>query len=135
MFKTKKLLSQRYSLYCVFLMKAIHLELDFRSAIAQALAEPEVADLRSLWRSLEPELLGLTDKEQLQMAGQALCDLAEVCQRRAELMWDEWVDRHNSEGPIPDEDFLAGLVQKSMFLDISSLVKQPKSRRGGCGCG
>jgi hypothetical protein len=112
------------------LMKAIQLELDFQSAIAQALAEPEVADLRMLWRSLEPELLGLTEKEQLQMAGQALCDLAEVCQRRAELMWDEWVDRHNTDGPIPDEDFLAGLVQKSMFLDISSLVRQPKSRRG-----
>jgi hypothetical protein len=111
-------------------MTAIQLELDFRSAIALALAEPEVADLRMLWRSLEPELLGLTEKEQLQVAGQALCDLAEVCQRRAEMMWDEWVDQHNTDGPIPDEDFLAGLVQKSMFLDISGLVRQPKSRRG-----
>jgi hypothetical protein len=123
-------------------MKAIQLELDFRSAnswcvtaleelaFAHALAEPEVADLRMLWRSLEPELLGLTQKEQLSVAGQALCDLAEVCQRRADLMWDEWVDQHNTDGPIPDEHFLAGLVQKSMFLDISGLVKQPKSRKG-----
>lgn len=110
-------------------VKAIQLELDFRSAIAQALAEPKVADLRMLWQSLELELLGLTEKEQLQVAGQALCDLAQVCQRRAELMWDEWVDQHNTDGPIPDEDFLAGLVQKSMFLDISSLVRQPKSRK------
>jgi hypothetical protein len=117
-------------------MNVIQLELDFRSAnswceaFAHALAEPEGADLRMLWRSLEPELLGLSQKEQLQVAGQALCDLAEVCQRRADLMWDEWVDQHNTDGPIPDEDFLAGLVQKSMFLDISGLVKQPKSRRG-----
>jgi hypothetical protein len=111
-------------------MKAIQLELDFKSAIAQALAEPEVADLRQLWRSLEPELLGLTQKEQLQVAGQALCDLAEVCQRRAELMWNEWQDSHNTEGPIPDDDFLEGLVQKTMFLDISGLVRQPKSRKG-----
>jgi hypothetical protein len=29
-------------------MKAIQLELDFRSAVAQALAEPEVADLQQL---------------------------------------------------------------------------------------
>jgi hypothetical protein len=111
-------------------MNVIQLELDFRSAIAHALAEPEGADLRMLWRSLQPELLGLSQKEQLQVAGQALCDLAEVCQRRADLMWDEWVDQHNTDGPIPDEDFLAGLVQKSMFLDISGLVKQPKSRKG-----
>ena len=68
-------------------MKPIQLELDFQSAIAQALAEPEVADLRMLWRSLEPELLGLTEKEQLQVAGQAICDLAEVSKRRAEMMW------------------------------------------------
>jgi hypothetical protein len=110
-------------------MNAIQLELDFRSAIAFALAEPEAADLRQLWRSLEPELAGLSQQEQLSVAGQALSDLAEVCQRRAELMWVEWVDQHNTEGPIPDEDFLAGLVQKTMFLDISELVKQPKSRR------
>jgi hypothetical protein len=110
-------------------MTAVQLELDFRSAIALALAEPEAADLQQLWRSLEPELVGLTQKEQLQVAGQALCDLAEVCQRRAELMWVEWQDSHNTEGPIPDQDFLAGLVQKTMFLDISELVRQPKSRR------
>jgi hypothetical protein len=110
-------------------MNAIQLELDFRSAIAFALAEPEAADLRQLWRSLEPQLAGLSQQEQLSVAGQALCDLAEVCQRRAELMWSDWVDQHNTEGPIPDEDFLAGLVQKTMFLDISELVKQPKSRR------
>jgi hypothetical protein len=110
-------------------MNAIQLELDFRNAIAHALAEPEAADLRQLWLSLEPELRELSQKEQLSVAGQALCDLAEVCQRRAELMWVEWQDSHNTEGPIPDEDFLSGLVQKTMFLDISELVKQPKSRR------
>ncbi|MCG9890013.1 MAG: hypothetical protein MH252_02915 [Thermosynechococcaceae cyanobacterium MS004] len=53
-------------------MKAIQLELDFQSALAQALAEPEVADLRQLWRSLDPALLGLTQKEQFRVAGQAL---------------------------------------------------------------
>jgi hypothetical protein len=114
-------------------MKATQLELDFRSAIAQALAEPEGANLSQLWRSFEPELVGLTQKEQLAMAGQALCDLAEVCQRRAELMWTEWQDSHNTEGPIPDEDFLAGLVQKTMFLDISEFARRPKSRKAAVG--
>jgi hypothetical protein len=110
-------------------MKAVQLELDFKQAIALALDEPARADLQHLWNSFEPELVGLTQKEQLQRAGQALCDLAEVCQRRAELMWNEWQDSHNVEGPIPDEDFLAGLVQKTMFLDISELVRQLKSRK------
>jgi hypothetical protein len=134
-FKTKNLLSQPYSLSYFDLMNAVQLELDFRTAIALALAEPEAADLRQLWFSLEPELRGLSQKEQLSVAGQALCDLAEVCQRRAELMWTEWQDQHNTEGPIPDEDFLSGLVQKTMFLDISELVKLPKSRRANAGVG
>jgi hypothetical protein len=55
-------------------MKAIQLELDFRSAnswcvtaleelaFAQALAEPEVADLRQLWRSIGVGAAGLTEK-------------------------------------------------------------------------
>jgi hypothetical protein len=116
-------------------MNAIQLEPDFRNAIALALAEPEAADLRQLWLSLEPELRGLSQKEQLSVVGQALCDLAEVCQRRAELMWVEWQDQHNTEGPIPDEDFLSGLVQKTMFLDISGVVRQPKSRRAAAGVG
>jgi hypothetical protein len=110
-------------------MTAIQLELDFRSAIALALAEPEAADLQQLWRSLEPELAGLSQQEQLSVAWQVLCDLAQVCQRRAELMWSDWVDQHNTEGPIPDENFLSGLVQKKMFLNLSELARQPKSRR------
>ncbi|HEY9826796.1 MAG TPA: hypothetical protein V6D19_15245, partial [Stenomitos sp.] len=79
-------------------MKPIQLELDFQGAIAQALAEPEVADIKQLWLALEPELRELSQEKQLQMAAQALCDLAEVCQRRAEMMWREWVDEHNTEG-------------------------------------
>ncbi|MGR3279830.1 hypothetical protein ACSYAD_32770, partial [Acaryochloris marina NIES-2412] len=36
--------------------------------------------------------------------------------------------RYNSEGPVLDEDFLAGMVQQTMFLDVSDLCRQPKSR-------
>jgi hypothetical protein len=50
-------------------MTAVQLELDFRSAIALALAEPEAADLQQLWRSLEPELVGLTQAERAASGG------------------------------------------------------------------
>lgn len=43
-------------------MKAVQLMLDFKRAIAQALSELEVADLKLLWNALEPELLGLSQK-------------------------------------------------------------------------
>ncbi|MGR3278787.1 hypothetical protein ACSYAD_27325, partial [Acaryochloris marina NIES-2412] len=56
-------------------------------------------------------------------------DMAEVCFQRAELMIQGWEERYNSEGPVLDEDFLAGMIQQTMFLDVSDLCRQPKSRK------
>ena len=44
-------------------------------------------------------------------------------------MWSEREDRHKTKGPIPDDDFLAELVEKTMFLYVSELVRQSKSRK------
>jgi hypothetical protein len=104
----------------------------FNQAIKDALAEPYDADLKQLWLSLESELWQLSTLQQLRIAGQALCDLAGICQLRAELMCEEWEEReenHHLEEPIPDDDFLSGLVQKTMFLDVSALVRQPTSSK------
>ena len=55
--------------------------------------------------------------------------MAEVLEQKAEAMFLDWCDRHNDEGPIPDDDFLAGLVQETMFLDLSEVVRSPKGRK------
>ncbi len=109
-------------------MLATQLELDLKSAIALALEEPEQADIALMCDSLEGMLEGRSHFEQLKVAGEALYGIAEVLHKRAELSWSDWVDLHNEDGPVPDDDFLAGLVQETMFLDISGLVRQPKSR-------
>ena len=104
------------------------LELDFASALASALDEPEQADISLMCASLEQHLQGRSPHEQLRVAGDAIKDMAEVCLQRAELMIQGWEERYNSEGPVLDEDFLAGMVQQTMFLDVSDLCRQPKSR-------
>ena len=105
------------------------LELDFASALASALDEPEQANISLMCASLDQHLQGRSPHEQLRVAGDAIKDMAEVCFQRAELMIQGWEDRYNSEGPVLDEDFLAGMIQQTMFLDVSDLCRQPKSRK------
>lgn len=105
------------------------LELDFASTLASALDEPEQADVLQLWDGMLPELQALSQHERLQVAGEMALGIAEVFSQRAELLIQDWEDRHNTQGPVMDEDFLAGMVQETMFLDISDLCRQPKSRK------
>ncbi len=105
------------------------LELDFASTLATALDEPEQANIPWMCASLEQYLQGRSHQEQLRVAGDAIRDIADVVCQRAELLIQDWEDRHNTEGPVLDDDFLAGMVQETMFLDISDLCRQPKSRK------
>ena len=107
----------------------IQLELDFESAIALARQDPVQMELFELLDRLAPSLEGLAREEKLRLAGQRFVEMAEVLEQKAEAMFSDWCDRHNDDGPIPDEDFLAGLVQETMFLDVSEVVRSPKGRR------
>ena len=106
------------------------LELDFASTLASA-----------LWMNRSKQMSSnsgmgccLNCKLSLNMNGSRSLarwplGLAEVFCQRAELLIQDWEDRHNTQGPVMDEDFLAGMVQETMFLDISDLCRQPKSRK------
>ena len=107
----------------------VQLELDFASTLASALDEPEQADIAWMCASLDQYLQGRTHQEKLRVAGDAIRDIADVVCQRAELLIQDWEDRHNTQGPVLDDDFLAGMVQETMHLDISDLCRQPKSRK------
>ena len=110
-------------------MRGRQLELDFESAIAQALADPGVAQPIMLWDSLQPSLALMDHASQLKIASQMFSDIAEVVHQRSRVLLEDWEDRYNTLGPVPGDDFLAELVQETMFLDVSELVRQPKGRR------
>jgi hypothetical protein len=105
------------------------LEFTLKTAISDAMADLIAADLRALWQSLEPLLQQLPEREQLRLGGTAIAELAEICQRRAEQMLVQWEEYHNETGPAMAEDLLAGLVQRTMYLEISDLVRQPVPRQ------
>jgi hypothetical protein len=101
---------------------------EFNAAIEAATANPAAARLKELWLLLEPLLEQLNDRERLVLAGEAIAQLATLCHLRAEQILLEWEEIHNDVGPAMSDDLLAGLVQQTMYLNISALTR--KSRGG-----
>lgn len=101
---------------------------EFNTALETALANPPAARLQDLWLLLEPILEQLNDRERLQLAGEAIAQLATLCHLRAEQILGDWEEIHNEIGPLITDELLAGLVQQTMYLNISALTR--KSRGG-----
>ncbi|MEL6351366.1 MAG: hypothetical protein AAFR58_06355 [Cyanobacteria bacterium J06627_28] len=100
------------------------LELDLEVAIEEASEIPENADVLSLWHQFEGELAGLEQRDHLRVAGDILVRLAGLCETKAELLWEDWQDAHNAEGPVMSGDWLQGLTRQTQELDFSDLVNR-----------
>ncbi|MEO1352590.1 MAG: hypothetical protein AAFW84_27970 [Cyanobacteria bacterium J06635_15] len=107
------------------------LELNLEVALEEASEVPENADVLSLWFQFEDELAGLEQRDHLRVAGDILVRLAELCEAKADLLWEDWQDAHNAEGPVMEGDWLQGLTRQTQELDFSELVNRSyHSHRG-----
>jgi len=102
-------------------------EQEFIRALKSSLLEPEQVNLNQLWHIIELLLQQLPDLEQLRVGGTVITLLAEIHSAKADRFLADWEERHNDEGPVMEEELLAGLVQRTMFLDISDLIV-PKTK-------
>ena len=100
------------------------LELNLEVAFEEAAEVPEHADVLSLWKQFEGELAGLEQRDHLRVAGDILVQLAGLCEAKADLLWEDWQDAHNAEGPVMDSDWLQGLTRQTQELDFSDLVQR-----------
>ncbi len=100
------------------------LELNLEVAFEEAAEMPEKADVLSLWAQFEGELAGLEQRDHLRVAGDILVQLAGLCEAKADLLWEDWQDAHNAEGPAMDGDWLQGLTRQTQELDFSDLVQR-----------
>lgn len=107
------------------------LELNLEVALEEASEVPENADVLSLWSQFEGELAGLEQRDHLRVAGDILVRLAELCEAKADLLWEDWQDAHNADGPVMGGDWLQGLTRQTQELDFSDLVNRSyHSHRG-----
>ncbi len=107
------------------------LELNLEVALEEAAEIPEQADVLSLWSRFEGEIDGLGRRDQLRIAGDFLGQLAELCETKSDLLWDDWQDAHNAEGPVMGDDWLQGLTRQTQELDFSDLVSRSYKTGGG----
>ncbi len=80
------------------------LELNLEVALEAAAELPEQADVLSLWSRFEGEIEGLGQRDHLRVAGDFLGQLAGLCEAKADLLWEDWQDAHNADGPVMGDD-------------------------------
>ncbi|PZO52450.1 MAG: hypothetical protein DCF15_13735 [Phormidesmis priestleyi] len=98
------------------------LELNLEVAMEAAAEIPEKADVLSLWAQFEGDLAGLDQRDRLRVAGDILVQLAGLCEAKADVLWEDWQDAHNADGPVMGEGWLQGLIRQTQELDFSDLV-------------
>ena len=105
------------------------LELNLEAALEEAAEVPENVNVLSLWKQFEGDLAGLEQRDHLRVAGDILVQLAGLCETKADLLWEDWQDAHNADGPVMDGDWLQGVTRQTQELDFSDLVNRSYNSR------
>ena len=105
-------------------------------ALRAARLMPERANLGELMLQVDEALTQLstgsakiTDSARLQVAGELLLQVADLCDVRAEALMTGWEETHRD--PIVDRSFFADVVRQTMAVDLSDLMEPvpPRKRR------
>ena len=50
--------------------------------------------------------------------------LAGLCEAKSEVLWEDWQDAHNTDGPVMGDGWLSGLTRQTQELDFSEMVQR-----------
>ena len=99
-------------------MKPVQLELNLWA---------ELEDFQNLLDAVERVVSHLPESQQLQVAGDALLRIAELCESRAELLTTEWEEAYRD--PIVGQGFFDEIVLQTMAVDFSDLMEPAPLRK------
>jgi chromatin segregation and condensation protein Rec8/ScpA/Scc1 (kleisin family) len=89
---------------------------------------PETLDLRALLDRVDTCVAQLPESLQLQVAGSAMLQVAQLLAFRAEVSIESW--EHSYRDPVVSNGFFSDLVRQSMAVDLSDLIEPaPKRKR------
>lgn len=100
------------------------LELNLGIALEEAADVPEEVDVLKLWQQFEVIMPELPWRDQLRLGGEVLMQLSGICEAKADVLWEDWQDAHNADGPVLDGDWLRGLTRQTQEIDFSDLVQR-----------
>ncbi|PSM46958.1 hypothetical protein C7Y66_22395 [Chroococcidiopsis sp. CCALA 051] len=90
---------------------------------------PETLDLKALLDRVDTCVAQLPESLQLQVAGSAMLQVAQLLALRAEVSIESW--EHSYRDPVVSNGFFSDLVRQSMAVDLSDLIEPdpPRKRR------
>ena len=110
-------------------MNGQQLELPLWSQLQRSRLAPEFVDLEAILDQAEQEIAQLPQALQMQAAGEAILQLAQLQLLRSEVLIDNWENAYRD--PHVRSDFFNDIVRQTMAVDLSDLITPllPRKRR------
>ncbi|MEX0268940.1 hypothetical protein AB3R30_07350 [Leptolyngbyaceae cyanobacterium UHCC 1019] len=99
------------------------LELRLWEVLKEATLLPDEANLGQLLDGLDAALLGLDTVGQLQVAAEAIQQIAQVFCARSTLTFEELEATNSDEGPVMPEDAFDRYVRQTMEIDFDQFIE------------
>jgi hypothetical protein len=100
------------------------LELDLWAMLQEA---PESVEFPVIWQALDGALDGMGVVAQLQTAGRAIAQVADIFQVQAGLVFEELEATAAKDGPRMGADAFDRYVRQSMAIDLEQYVEEPEA--------
>ncbi|MBD2179338.1 hypothetical protein H6F42_20650 [Pseudanabaena sp. FACHB-1998] len=104
-------------------MKVKQLELDLWDVISTARQTPEDANLPKVFKLLDLTLVDLDTRSQLRVAGEAVCQIADLFCDRSSFLFEELHSRAVNGEPILADDAFDRYVRQSMVVDFDQFIE------------
>ena len=104
-------------------MKVKQLELDLWDILSTARQTPEDANFLMVFKLLDLTLLDLDTRSQLRIAGEAVCQIADLFCDRSNFLFEELHSRAVKGEPIMADDAFDRYVRQSMVVDFEQFIE------------
>ena len=108
-------------------MKVKQLELDLWDVISTARQTPEDANLPMVFQLLDLTLVDLDTRSQLRIAGEAVCQIADLFCDRSSFLFEELHSRAVNGDPIMADDAFDRYVRQYMVVDFDQFIEPLQS--------
>ena len=104
-------------------MKVKQLELDLWDVLSTARQTPEDANFLMVFKLLDLTLIDLDTRSQLRVAGEAVCQIADLFCDRSSFLFEELHSRTANGEPIMADDAFDRYVRQSMVVDFEQFIE------------
>ena len=108
-------------------MQVKQLELDLWEVISTARQTPEDANLPMVFELLDLTLVDLDTRSQLRIAGEAVCQIADLFCDRSSFLFEKLHSRAVNGEPIMTDDAFDRYVRRAMIVDFDQFIEPLQS--------